>query len=75
MLVTVYGEGGFDPEKPNNNIVEQYDDGVTDEPETQELKQIPQSAIDTLATKLNDPSVNSIAEVKGALKDFIGEIQ
>ena len=41
MIVTVYGEGGFDPNKPNNNIIEQYDDGV-DVPE--ETKQIPQSA-------------------------------
>lgn len=41
----------------------------------EELKQIPQAALATLAQKLNDPSVNSIAEVKGALKDFIEEIK
>lgn len=23
--ITVYAEGGFDPSKPNNNIVEEYD--------------------------------------------------
>lgn len=23
-VVTVYGDGGFDTEKPNNNIVDQY---------------------------------------------------
>ena len=22
--VTVYGIGGFDPEKPNNNVIEEY---------------------------------------------------
>jgi hypothetical protein len=25
MIITVYGIGGFDPTKPNNNIVEQYE--------------------------------------------------
>jgi hypothetical protein len=25
MRVTIWGEGGFDPTKPNNNIIEQYD--------------------------------------------------
>lgn len=25
MLVTIYGEGGFDETKPNNNVVEQFD--------------------------------------------------
>lgn len=72
MLVTVYGEGGFDPEKPNNNIIEQYDDVVEVEPE---MKQIPQTALNTLSQKLNDPSINSIAEIKSILKDFIQEIQ
>lgn len=72
MIVTVYGEGGFDPNKPNNNIVEQYDDGVETPEET---KQIPQSALNNLSNKLNDPSVNSIAEIKDVLKDFIGEIR
>lgn len=72
MLVTVYGEGGFDPNKPNNNIIEQYDDGI----EVQdELLQIPKSAVETLSDKLKDPSVNSIAEVKSALGDFLGEIK
>jgi hypothetical protein len=72
MIVTVYGEGGFDPDKPNNNIIEQYDDGA-EAPE--ETKQIPQSALNNLSNKLQDPSVNSIAEIKDALKDFIGEIR
>ena len=26
----VYGLGGHDPSKPNNNIIEQYDDGQPD---------------------------------------------
>lgn len=71
-----YGEGGFDPTKPNNNIVAEYDTPdekviIVDDG----LKQIPQSALDSLSDKLQDPSVNSIAEIKDALKDFIGEIR
>lgn len=27
MMHTTYGPGGYDPTKPNNNIIEQYDDG------------------------------------------------
>ena len=27
MLITKYGVGGYDPTKPNDNIIEQYDDG------------------------------------------------
>jgi hypothetical protein len=27
MLITKYGPGGYDPTKPNDNIIEQYDDG------------------------------------------------
>jgi hypothetical protein len=34
--VTIWGEGGFDPSKPNNNIIDQYE--VADpEPTEQEL--------------------------------------
>lgn len=25
MKITIYGEGGFDQDKPNNNIIEQYE--------------------------------------------------
>lgn len=25
MKVTIYGEGGYDPEKPNNNMIDQYE--------------------------------------------------
>ena len=31
QLVTVYGVGGYDPSKPNNNIIEQYEVEVPDE--------------------------------------------
>ena len=36
MQVVIYGEGGYDPSKPNNNIIEQYE--VPDpEPTPEEL--------------------------------------
>lgn len=31
QIVTVYGLGGYDPSKPNNNIVEQYEIEVENE--------------------------------------------
>lgn len=34
MRHIVYGLGGYDETKPNNNIVEEYDDGIEPEPET-----------------------------------------
>ena len=34
MRTVTYGFGGYDPTKPNNNIVEEYDDGIDPEPET-----------------------------------------
>ena len=34
MKTVTYGPGGYDPTKPNGNIVEEYDDGTEPEPET-----------------------------------------
>ena len=43
--VTIWGDGGFDPEKPNNNIIDQYE--IPDpEPSPQEIAR--QSAMDKL---------------------------
>jgi hypothetical protein len=36
MRTVTYGLGGYDPTKPNNNIVEEYDDGIEPEPEEEE---------------------------------------
>ena len=33
MIRITYGFGGYDETKPNNNLVEEYDDGI--EPETE----------------------------------------
>jgi hypothetical protein len=47
MMITIWGPGGYDPEKPNNNIIEQYE--VAD-PEPTELDLARASAV----TKLRD---------------------
>lgn len=70
-----YGQGGYDPTKPNNNVVAEYDTPDVEAEVVDELKQIPQSALDNLSDKLGDPTVNTIAELKGALSEFLGEIK
>jgi len=70
-----YGQGGYDPTKPNNNVVAEYDTPDVEAEVVDELKQIPQSALDNLSDKLSDPTVNTIAELKGALGEFLGEIK
>jgi len=50
QFVTTYGIGGYDPTKPNNNIIEQYEVEVPDpEPTESELLQ---AQIDALLTLL-----------------------
>lgn len=72
MLYITYGEGGYDETKPNNNIVEEFDDG---QPEAVETKQIPATALAELSNALADPGINSIAEIKAALADFVRSIE
>lgn len=45
------------------------------ESEIEETRSIPVSAIEQAKASLNDPSVNSIAEVKSLLKDFFEQIE
>jgi hypothetical protein len=48
-----YGIGGFDPTKPNNNIVEEYEVEVPDpEPTPEEQIAALQAAVDTLTLAL-----------------------
>ena len=58
MKVTIYGEGGFDQTKPNNNILEQYE--VADpEPSPSELARI--SAMEKLtALGLTEDEINAL---------------
>lgn len=69
-----YGEGGYDPTKPNNNIVSEIEtpDQIV---ESDEMKQIPAGALTELSAALADPGVNSIAEIKSALSAFISSIE
>ena len=59
-LVTVYGEGGYDPNLPNNNIIEQYEipDPPAPEPQTdtqalaEALSELPPETLDALKAAL-----------------------
>jgi len=48
MFVTIWGEGGYDPSKPNNNIIEQYE---IPDPEPTPMELARKSGLDKL-TKL-----------------------
>ena len=58
MQITFWGEGGFDPAKPNNNIIDQYE--VEDpEPTAQEIAR--QSAMTKLkALGLTDGEIQAL---------------
>jgi len=59
-LVTVYGEGGYDPNLPNDNIIEQYEipDPPAPEPQTdtqalaEALSELPPETLDALRAAL-----------------------
>jgi len=46
MLVTIYGLGGYDPEKENNNIIEQYE---VEDPQPSEKELLKDSAKNKLS--------------------------
>lgn len=58
MQITIYGEGGFDADKPNNNIIEQYE--IADpEPTAQDVAR--QSAMTKLkALGLTDGEIQAL---------------
>jgi hypothetical protein len=58
-IYVVYGIGGHDPSKPNNNIIEQRDDGQPDpdqSPDVQALAEalsaLPEATLDALIQAL-----------------------
>lgn len=58
MKVTIWGEGGFDPSKPNNNIIEQYD---LPDPEPTSAELAKASALAKLAALgLTEDEVNAL---------------
>jgi hypothetical protein len=58
MLVTSYGPEGFDPSKPNNNIVNQYE---IEDPEPTEQEIARKSAISKLkALGLTDGEIQAL---------------
>lgn len=56
MRYVIYGLGGYDPSKPNNNIIEEYDDGQPEPTDTtaiaDALAQLPQETLDQLKQAL-----------------------
>ena len=56
--VTIYGLGGFDSAKPNNNIIEQYE---VDDSESVAKEQARQSALSRLRDLgLNDDEITAL---------------
>jgi len=56
QTITTYGIGGYDPTKPNNNIIEQYEVEVPDpEPTENELLQAQIDALLTLLAQAEQP--------------------
>lgn len=69
----IYGPGGLDTSKENNNIlsIEDYED----QPIVEAPLEVPAAAVNTFLETLEDPATNSIAEIKSALKDFLNEMK
>lgn len=68
MLVTVYGIGGHDPAKPNENILSQYDDGRPDTPVTVPIEVDPQALADA---QDKVASAASLDELRSATLDAL----
>jgi hypothetical protein len=68
---TIYGPGGYDPSKPNNNIIEEYE---TPDPAPQPLD--PTGALATLLAVLEVATVQDAANAVGLTPDdLIAEAQ
>jgi hypothetical protein len=65
--VTVYGLGGYDPSKPNNNILEEYDDG---QPELSAMDT--QALAESLAT-LPEETLNALKQALGLNQTAVEE--
>lgn len=97
IINTTYGEGGYDPTKPNNNIVEtmeridsehcvikQYDGETIINEETIYMPEpiedenakftIPKYAIVRFSEDMDNPEINSIAEIKRSINKFLEQI-
>lgn len=71
MRVRVYGLGGYDPSKPNNNLVDEYDDGMPGEP----VDPTPEDRLAVLEKKLKDmedrAAATSVTGDAAKIKDVI----
>ena len=59
MKVVTYGIGGYDPSKPNNNIVEEY--------EVEDFFEEPQTDVSALAETLSQLPPETLEALKQAL--------
>lgn len=59
MRVVAYGIGGYDPSKPNNNIVEEY--------EVEDFFEEPQTDVSALAETLSQLPPETLEALKQAL--------
>ncbi len=74
IMVGTTDLNGNEITEDTRGYVELPDIEVPEVVEPEIFKQIPEVALSELSTKLEDSSVNSIAEIKQALKDFVGKI-
>lgn len=64
MHVIVYGEGGYDPDKPNGNVIDEYDQPDPEVPVT--------VAADALAlAQERVAAATTVAGLRGALTDLL----
>lgn len=68
--VTVYGIGGYDPKKPNNNVVEDYETEDVVVEEEVELK-LDKQHLSELLDKANDSKIDT----REILKELLTKLQ
>lgn len=72
----IYGEGGYDPSKPDNNVLESFESPDVQPEEILDTQvAITPAAITQLQNTLADPATNSIAKIKSALTEFLEQLR
>ena len=72
VVSTTYGVGGFDPSKPNNNIVEELTEEISDEELAQEqIEQDSNDAIHTIKAKYDIWDSLTSSQQKAVVKDLL----
>lgn len=71
MKRIIYGEGGYDPSKPNNNVIDEIE--VLDDQVEQPTYSITESALTDLQASLE--SAQTVSDIKDTLNDFVQAIK